>query len=252
MCFVCIETLPLIRLFDWLRATWVPKDPQSQKDSGALWVGELTGRMTPALFVPLTWTAGLFYPAFASGNKWSWPRKGGGNLVVVSISACSDVLYLKSLFSFPCPWPLPSSLPILPPLFLWTSSLYSLGWAEATGLEMLNSFHWNSFSTQNQFLVFILWWFLLCCNTIIKPFQAKINGFSPPFAFEISSTSTPINHWFKGGKKMWLTGQPEISHPPLTSQYVSLARHPYINQSQSLHWVLITFLSSAKESSLRV
>lgn len=83
----------------------------------------------------------------------------------------------------------------------WTLSLYSLDWAEARGLEILNSFHWNSFSTQNQFLVFILWWFLLCCNIIIKPFHSKINGFSPPFAFEISSTSTPINHWFKGGKK---------------------------------------------------
>ena len=117
MCFVCIETLPLIRLFEWLRATWVPKDPQSQKDSGALWVGELTGRTTPALFVPLTWTAGLFYPAFAAGNKWSWPRKGGGNLVVVSISSCSDVLYLKSLFNFPCPWPLPSSLAHSPSSF---------------------------------------------------------------------------------------------------------------------------------------
>lgn len=183
------------------------KRPTKSKGSGALWVGELTRRKTSALFVPLPWTAALFYPAFAASNKWSWPREGGGYLVVISMSSCSDVLHLKSLWNFPCPWPLPylpcpfsphffSSLFLLP----WTSSLYSLGWAEARALEILNNFPWNGFSTQNWFLVFILWWFLLCCNIIIKPFQATTDGFFPSFAFKISSTSTPINHWFKGRK----------------------------------------------------
>lgn len=175
----------------WMIKCYVStKRPTKSKGSGALWVGELTGRKTSGLFVPLTGIAGLFYPAFAATNKWSWPREGGGNLVVTPMSSCSDVLYLKSLLNFPCPWPLPclpcpfsllffSSLLLLP----CTSSLYSLGWAEARALEILNNFPWKGFSTQNWFLVFILWWFLLCCNIIMKPFQAMTDGFFPPFCF---------------------------------------------------------------------
>lgn len=78
------------------------------------------------------------------------------------------------------------------------------------------SLHWNSFSTQNDFLVFILWWGDSCSTVMAPQSLSDEDGFFL-FALEMPSIPTLYQPRMLKGKKMWQTGQLEILPHTLTS-----------------------------------
>lgn len=85
------------------------------------------------------------------------------------------------------------------------------------------SLHWNSFSTQNDFLVFILWWGD-SCSTVTAPQSLSDKDWFFLFAFEMPSIPTLYQPRMLKGKKMWQTGQLEILHHTLTSWSIAIDR----------------------------